>query len=230
MTDEERRYADAAVRIDQFGLDNGADFPPSGQATFVAVTDIVNEIQSTGGEQMAAVGETGQQTEIKGIKREALRYLISAVARTARQSLIFLHPGIDELFRMPRNRNDADLLSAARAFVLAANPYKSDFIDNGLPNTWIEDLTAAADEFEATLGTTASAQAERAQATAEMHDWVVRFARLRRMLDGNAKNVYANNPGKMAAWLQASHIERPPKKKTPPAPPVPPAPPEPPDE
>jgi hypothetical protein len=32
---------------------------------------------------------------------------------------------------------------------------------------------------------------------------------------GIVRNVYANNPGKLAAWLSASHVERSPKKKTP---------------
>jgi hypothetical protein len=34
-----------------------------------------------------------------------------------------------------------------------------------------------------------------------------------RILDGIVRNVYANNPGKLAAWLSASHVEKAPKKK-----------------
>jgi hypothetical protein len=32
------------------------------------------------------------------------------------------------------------------------------------------------------------------------------------------RNKYANNPGKRAAWLSASHVEKAPKKKEPPTP------------
>ena len=42
-----------------------------------------------------------------------------------------------------------------------------------------------------------------------------------RTLDGIARNVYATNPGRLAAWLAASHVEKAPKKKDPPAPPTP---------
>jgi hypothetical protein len=39
-----------------------------------------------------------------------------------------------------------------------------------------------------------------------------------RILDGIVKNKYGNNIGKLAAWLSASHIEKAPKKQTPPTP------------
>jgi len=38
------------------------------------------------------------------------------------------------------------------------------------------------------------------------------------ILDGIVRNVYANNPGKLAACLSASHVEKAPKKKTTPTP------------
>ncbi|MBK9215844.1 MAG: hypothetical protein IPM59_09635 [Chloracidobacterium sp.] len=34
-------------------------------------------------------------------------------------------------------------------------------------------------------------------------------------LDGIVRNVYANDPGKLAAWISASHVEKAPKKQTP---------------
>jgi hypothetical protein len=37
-----------------------------------------------------------------------------------------------------------------------------------------------------------------------------------RILDAIVKNKYANDPGKLAAWISASHVEKPPKKKEPP--------------
>jgi hypothetical protein len=35
---------------------------------------------------------------------------------------------------------------------------------------------------------------------------------------GSVQNKYNNDPGKLAAWLSASHFEKPPKKKSPPTP------------
>jgi hypothetical protein len=36
-----------------------------------------------------------------------------------------------------------------------------------------------------------------------------------RILDGVVKNKYANDVGKLAAWISASHVEKAPKKKEP---------------
>lgn len=36
-----------------------------------------------------------------------------------------------------------------------------------------------------------------------------------RILDGIVRNVYANDPSKLAAWISASHVEKAPKKKAP---------------
>jgi hypothetical protein len=226
MTDEQRRVLDAFIRINQFGIDEGASFPPIGVTTFAELGVIIDNVQASGTEQMSAVGDSGEQFELKGIKREVLRNYVSVTSRTAK-SMRYAFPGIEEQFKMPRNRTDADILASGRAFVVNGNPIKSDFEAYGLSGSWFGDMSTAADEFEATFGPAAAAQADRAEATAEIQDWVVQGMRLRRILDGIAKNIFANNPGKLAAWLQASHIERPPKSKTPPAPPVPPEPPTP---
>jgi hypothetical protein len=36
-----------------------------------------------------------------------------------------------------------------------------------------------------------------------------------RITDACMRNLYANNPGKLAAWLSASHVERDPVKAKP---------------
>jgi len=39
-----------------------------------------------------------------------------------------------------------------------------------------------------------------------------------RILGGTVRNKYANDPGKLAAWLSASQVERAPKKEETPTP------------
>ena len=66
----------------------------------------------------------------------------------------------------------------------------------------------AADAFEASFSNTASATAAEA---AKVRDGMV----IVRIFDGIVKNKYANDPGKLAAWISASHVEKAPKKKAP---------------
>lgn len=52
-------------------------------------------------------------------------------------------------------------------------------------------------------------------ATAEIGESVRRGMIARRILDGIVRNVYKNDPSKLAAWSSASHIEKGPMKKEP---------------
>lgn len=56
------------------------------------------------------------------------------------------------------------------------------------------------------------------EATAEIGESVQRGMVARRILDGVVRNVYKNDPGKLAAWTSASHIEKPAKKTETPTP------------
>ena len=78
--------------------------------------------------------------------------------------------------------------------------------------------TTAADAFEASFSNTASATAEHVAATADTSAKLREGMIAKRILDGVVQNKYNNNPGKLAAWLSASHVEKAPKKKAPPTP------------
>lgn len=225
MDDNERRRYEMLVRVRQFGVDNASDFPPPSVADtqFTVVGNAVDTVETEAGKQAAGFGEASQQYEVKGTARENLRELMSAIAFTAR-SMEYQFDGISNKFRMPRNRNDADLLSKARAFATDAVPYALDFEAYGLPKSFITDLTAAADAFELTFSTTASATAEHVEATALTGETIRLGMVAVRILDAIVKNKYSNNVGKLAAWLSASHVEKPPKKAKPPTPPAPPTP------
>lgn len=78
-----------------------------------------------------------------------------------------------------------------------------------------ETRTAACDTFEATFATAASAQAEHVAATADTAAKIREGIVAVRTADGIVQNKYANDPGKLAAWLSAKHGEKDPKKKAP---------------
>ena len=89
---------------------------------------------------------------------------------------------------------------------------------NGVANRRGTRGAAAADAFEATFSTTASAQSEHIQATADTAAKIrVRLVAVR-IVDGIVQNKYATDPGKLAAWISAKHVEKDPTKKAPPTP------------
>jgi hypothetical protein len=219
MNDSDRRRYEMLVRVKQFGIDNGADFTGIATTKFAEVGSKVDETEAKSGAQQAGFGLAAQQFEVKDTAREDLRDEMSAIARTAR-SMEYSFPGISEQFRFQRNLSDETMLARARAFATAAVARQADFIAYGLPATFIADLTAAADAFEATFGSAASATAEQVAATAEAAAFIREGMIAKRILDGIVRNRYAGDPGKLAAWLSASHVEKA-ARSTPPVTPTP---------
>lgn len=221
MNDESRRKWEAFQRIRQFGLDNAADFGAGSPATvqFNLLGTIITSVDASAADQFDASGDLGLLIENKANLREDLRGRMSDMAMVAR-SMVYAFPGIDEKFRMPRNRNDADLLAAGRAFYTNSGTggYEAGFISYGLAADFRDQLHDSADNFESIIPNIASALADRVEAVAEIEDWVTQGMRSRRILDGIVKIRYANNPGKLAAWISAAHIEKAPAKPKPPTP------------
>ncbi len=215
MNDSERRRYEMLVRVNQFGVDNAGDFPSGvGAAQFAAYKTVVNETESKSALQAGGFAEAAQQFEVKDTCRENLRDEMSDISRTAK-SMEYEFDGIADKFRFQRNMNDATMLATARAFITEAGPYSADFIAYGLPATFLADLTTAADAFEASFSNTAAATAEHVAATADTSAKIREGMIAKRILDGVVQNKYNNDPGKLAAWLSASHTEKAPKKKAP---------------
>lgn len=217
MNDRDTRRLEMFVRVNKFGADNAADFPaPSIAATlFGNHSTLTGTIQSDSANQQAGFNEAAQQFEIKGTAREDLREAMSQITRTAR-SMEFAFDGVWNKFKWDRSLNDENLLAKARSFVTEATPYSADFIAYGMPAAFLTELTTLANAFEASFTATAGATAEHVAATAQTAANVSQGMDIVRQLTGIVKNKYQNNPGKLAAWVSASHVEKPPTKKEPP--------------
>jgi hypothetical protein len=217
MNDDSKRRYEMLVRVKQFGTDNSADFSanPIAVTRFDEVADFVNGIVENIGGQQAGFAEAAQQTEVKGTIRENLREQMATIARTA-NSMEYEFDGISDLFRFKRNLNDANLLARGRAMHTESLAYNADFIAYGMPSGFRASLVSACDAFEASFGEVASAKAAHVEATALTNHNVRQAMVAVRVLDGIVKNTYASNPGKLAAWVSASHVE---KAPTPPPPP-----------
>jgi len=174
----------------------------------------VNDAESKSAAQQSGFGEAAQQFEVKDTCREDRRDIMSDISRTSK-SMEYAFDGISDKFRFQRNMSDADLLAKARAFHSESLPYNADFIAYGMPATFRADLDAAANAFETLFSNTASATAEHVAATADTSAKIREGMIKVRILDGIIRNVYANDPGKLAAWISASHVEKAPKKQTP---------------
>ncbi len=211
-SDYDRRRHEMQIRVGKFGVDNAADFSGIATAKFAELATINTSAAVQLADQQSGFGESAQQFEVKDTCRENLRDEMSEVSRTSK-AMEYEFDGIQDKFFFRRNMPDVQLLAKARAFIDEIAPYKTDFIAYGMPASFVIDLTAAADAFEASFTAVVSATAEhiaaRAQIAADLRQGMV----IVRILDGIVLNRYANDPGKRAAWIAASHVEKAPKKK-----------------
>lgn len=214
MNDSDIRRYEMQVKANQFGIDNGADFTGIATTKFSELGTLVNDAENKAAAQQSGFSEAAQQFEVKDTARENLRDEMSDISRTAK-SMEYEFDGIADKFRFQRNMSDANMLAKARAFHTESLPYDQNFQDYGLHKDFRVHLNDAADAFEATFSTTATATAEHVAATADTSSKVRQGMVIVRILDGIVRNRYANDPGKLAAWISASHVEKAPKKKAP---------------
>jgi len=124
-------------------------------------------------------------------------------------------PGIENKFRLPRDNNDQNLLNAARAAATDALPLRAQFIAHEMPADFLEDLAEDIADMEAAISTQSSGVGDHVAANAAIDDAITRGMDLLRKLDAIVRNKYANNPGVLAEWTTASHVERAPKRAKP---------------
>jgi len=94
----------------------------------------------------------------------------------------------------------------------------------------MEDLAADKAAFQSAMAERQNAVGDHIAARRELDDALARGVEIVRKLTSLMKVKYVNNPGKLAEWAAATHIERAPRRSKPKSPdpagsPTPPAPP-----
>jgi hypothetical protein len=213
MRIRERMRYEMFIRVVTYINDNIADFAMGSLvlAQLAILTVVVTTIQTLIGDQSYGYGEAGFEFGSKATARENLRQMLEHIAETAR-SMVYAYPGIDDKFRMTRNRNDAEMLAKAKAFLREAEMYKAAFIDDFLMDAnFMIELQTLIDEFEQALGATGTAIDTHVEATASLGEEIRKGMVAVRTMTAPVTNKYRNNPGKLAGWLSASHIRKEPE-------------------
>ncbi|HET9832578.1 MAG TPA: hypothetical protein VFP91_12735 [Vicinamibacterales bacterium] len=201
-----RRYQ-MLVRVSTFGAEHGAAFPIDTLAarTFVEVQETTSQLAQHAVAQASA--RSRDRVHVKAAARKRLRESLRVISRTAR-ALAIDSPCIRHMFRLPRTNGDHALLTAARVMARDATGIEADFIEHGLPTTFVTEVYAAVaalehatSEYESTKQAGAAARAGVDVVLARGRASVVR-------LDAIVANVCRNNPPMMAAWRQARRVER----------------------
>ena len=230
MDDSERRRYGTFRRVREYGTTRNAEFPAATLAgrLFSNLNAVIEELDTLSATQASEHSATLESSAGKASARDELRSDLEPISRAARVMALTM-PGFEDKFRMPRSVSDQALLATARAFAADALPLKAEFIQRGLPDTFLEDLAADIETFEQAINRKIQRHEARVAATAAIDDAVERGINLVRELDAIMRNKYAGDPSSLAAWISASHTERRPRRSgsnpnpptQPPAPPTP---------
>jgi hypothetical protein len=127
--------------------------------------------------------------------------------------------GVEEKFPYPPRNNDEQLLQLAGVYATNALPLKAELIAHELPADFLEDLAADKAAFQSTSAARGNAVGDHIAARRELDDALARGVEIVRKLTSLMKVKHTNNPGKLAEWAAATHIERAPRRARP-TPPV----------
>lgn len=215
MTDNEIREVQALSRVNDFGQARAADFPATslGGQKFAEVKTLVIALDDLGKEQSSATGGAQSSTEIKGNFRASVLRILRAIRETAK-AINTDKPGTLDKFKIPRTNGDEPLINAARSIAVEAKALEADFLQREMPATFVADLNAAIDGFEAASNSLNLNTAKRVSSTAGIKSKLAEARTLRNQLNAIVVNKYRDDPATLAAWKSASHVERAPKKAT----------------
>lgn len=225
MDDKIRRKLDKFERQDAFMADNAADFPASsaGDTARLANRAIIDEINALAAQQVSGGSSAAASMSNKDEDLDELMLMLRNMNRAA-NAFEDEVSGSNLKFRMPRNRSEQNILATARAFHADSEDLKDTFIEYGLATRFRTDLQAKIDEIEQAGAQADTGAEQRAGATGGLVDAARRGMANSRKMDAIVRIKYSNNPGKLAAWTVASHLERAPKRAAPPTPPPTPTP------
>lgn len=220
MNAKEARKFDKYERETAFMDANRELYPAGSPGTLIADLmrpDILLVRQYAAG-QISGVDE--RSMHIEG-KQDDLDDLID-IMKQMDNAAVFLadeHPGIENVFGVPRNRSERSILAAARAqhdlseqYETAMKPLIAEPADfRGEMLTLINNIDAANAAADVSGG-------ESVGSTGGLKDALARLGKNSKKLDAVNRNKFRRDPVKLAEWLTASHLERDPRRKGTPVP------------
>lgn len=215
-----RRRTDKINSERVFLTDNAADFPAGSPVAVISETidARMTEALERDADLTSALGDKAQALEIKEDSRDELLDEIEDVVMGAIAVGDDEVPGITAKFKNPHPRTEQNIIASADSIRADAGPYRIKLIEAGVKPDFLERILNARNAFQQARDAAASAIEGHAEAVGALAAIFREIMALARRRDAMVKLKYKNNPGKLAAWKVASHLERAPKRNDNPPP------------
>ena len=208
MNDEDARVHQMLIRSREFMAQSINDFAQGGVARtkFANLQTGITNFEQKSVAHGAGMSDARQGTTSVSAARDALEDRLDLMRGLAKVM------GLADKFPRPQKGNDESLLQTADIYATNAATMTAEFIAHEMPPDFLAQLAADKAELQTALAERANAVGDHISAREELdnaRDYCVTQVR---DLTPLIKVRYANNPGKLAEWAAASHIERPAKK------------------
>lgn len=210
MNDLERRIIEALWRMNAFGIENAAAIAlfAMAAAAFARIQTAVTRLEELGIARSssgdAKLSRTAQRKMWRAEVYNALALMAKSAADIARRNVNFVNK-----YLLPHaNRSDLTWLETARAFAADWVADKDFFIEYAIDADFIGELTEDTDALEEAMSGQDASKRDRIEANADIDDILDEALKDVRTLKIVVPNIFRGQPGKLADWASASHIEK----------------------
>ena len=216
MNNESVRAQTTLARVRDFATAEATSFPPAGVGgqLFTEIVFALDQLDAHIASQVAGSNTARQGTEQKALAQEELLDLLMMIRRTAR-SMDHANPGVYATFRIPPDLSATELLGVAETFAVEGLRLKTEFISYGMPATFLDDLAEQIDEVRGAFDDQNAGARVRVTATMSIKEVLQRAFTALRRVDPIVRNIFRDQPAKLAAWESARHLERAPRRQKP---------------
>jgi hypothetical protein len=159
----------------------------------------------------SSMSKLKQATAARNHAHKLLNDLVRKVVGTA-EVIALDRADFQGMFVRPqKNSSGLTLIADGRSIAGKAASLVGLFTENGLPQTFINDLGSYADSLEHAIQLQTGGAGERIHANADMAEVIHHLTELVERLDIIVRNKCANDPAKIAAWESARRLEKPPR-------------------
>lgn len=216
MNKKDRNKTNTTTCVVKFTKVNVGVLTPPAVALATDIETLLGEINDNDSRQVTGVGERQAGVAQRRLIAKKLREAMVDIGKMGRIIDQTTNPGLAEHLRLPKNPSYRTLLSTGDSFVevVTPAPVKTALISNGLPATFLEDLSAILASFRAATERKYGGLLEQVQSRQGITTKVREAIRKVRALDAIlSPQLRASDPTLYTAWKTAIHIARDPKPK-----------------
>lgn len=210
MNDLVRREVESLKRTGIFAAENSRVIGNNAKAasSFASLKADVAALEAAGVSRLSSIGTKKSGTTGKAAAKTNLFNLVRAISFTA-NAIAEEATDFDDKFNLPqRTPTYQGLLELARAFAADAVAVSAKFIEYGLPENFVETLNDAVAAAELSADHQNTGKGGSIAANADTEAILKRALQTKRMLKTIVRNIFVDNPAKLAEWESATHVAR----------------------